>query len=247
MKEMLEKIAIVTGAAGGIGAATAINFAHEGAAGVVIADLDFEKAKSTINNINNKSNCKCEFIKTNIGKKDDIENLFNKTLNLFSRLDVLVNCAGITNKLTIEEINQSQWDHVLSINLTGTYLCSREAFKIMKKQRSGKIVNVSSISGRIGGIAAGIDYCTSKGGIIALIKSMAKIAGPYNININAIAPGLINTEMAKIFSHFDPESVLLKRLGQPEDVAYLITFLSSEKSSYITGITIDINGGLFMN
>ena len=247
MNEILGKIAIITGASGGIGAATAFNFAREGAGGIVIADLDSENAKVTINNIIKETNCRCEFIKTNIGKKDDIENLFNRTIGLFSCLDILVNCAGICNKLTIEEIDQKQWENVLSVNLTGTYLCSREALKIMKKQFSGKIVNVSSISGRMGGIAAGIDYCTTKGGIITLTKSLAKIAGPYHINVNAVAPGFINTEMAKLFTHFDPETVPLRRLGQPEDVAYLITFLSSEKSSYITGITIDINGGLYMN
>ena len=168
MNEILGKIAIITGASGGIGAATALNFAREGAGGIVIADLDSENAKVTINNIMKETNCRCEFIKTNIGKKDDIENLFNRTIGLFSRLDILVNCAGICNKLTIEEIDQKQWESVLSVNLTGTYLCSREALKIMKKQFSSKIVNISSISGRIVGITAGINYCSTKGGIITL-------------------------------------------------------------------------------
>jgi 3-oxoacyl-[acyl-carrier protein] reductase len=116
----------------------------------------------------------------------------------------------------------------------------------MKKQQSGKIVNISSISGRVGGIATGIDYATSKGGIIALTMSFAKAAGPYDINVNAVAPGFIDTEMTRDFTHFNPETVPLRRSGKPEDVADVITFLASDKSRYITGVTIDVNGGMFM-
>jgi NAD(P)-dependent dehydrogenase (short-subunit alcohol dehydrogenase family) len=246
MNDLTGKFAIITGGANGIGAATARCFAVEGASGIIIADLDYAGATRTINEIKNRTNCKCKFVKTNIGERKNIERLFKKTLDTFKGLDILVNCAGISNKMTIEEIDEKQWDNVMSINLKGTYLCSREALKIMKNQRSGKIINVSSISGRIGGIAAGIDYCTSKGGIITLTKTLAKYAGSYNINVNAIAPGYIETEMAKLFNHFNSEEVPLKRIGKPEDVANVIVFLASEKSSYVTGETIDINGGLFM-
>jgi 3-oxoacyl-[acyl-carrier protein] reductase len=246
MNDLVGKFAIVTGASNGIGAATAHYFAKEGASGIIIADIDYDGAKETISKIKDETNCRCEFVETNLGIRKDIENLFKKTINIFKHLDILVNCAGISNRLTIEEIDEKQWDKVLSINLKGTFLCSREALMIMKKQQSGKIVNVSSISGRIGGIATGVDYSTSKGGIITLTKSLAKIAGPYNINVNAIAPGFIETNMAKLFNHFNIEEVPLRRIGKPEDVANLIVFLASEKSCYITGMTIDINGGLFM-
>ncbi len=116
----------------------------------------------------------------------------------------------------------------------------------MKKQKSGAIISVSSISGRIGGIATGVDYCTSKGGMIAMTKTFAKAAGPDNIRVNAVAPGFINTDMAKQFSHFKPETVPLRRIGEPEDVADVILFLASRRSRYITGCTLDITGGVFM-
>jgi len=246
MNELKDKYAIITGASGGIGAATAFAFAREGASGIIIADIDRKRAESVVNEIVGETGIKCEFVETNIGKSEDVKKLFKTCIDYFARLDILVNCAGICNTFQIEEIDELQWDRLMSINLRGTYLCCREAFSIMKKQQSGKIVNISSISGRVGGIATGIDYATSKGGIIALTMSFAKAAGPYDINVNAVAPGFIDTEMTRDFTHFNPETVPLRRSGKPEDVADVITFLASDKSRYITGVTIDVNGGMFM-
>jgi len=246
MNELKDKYAIITGASGDIGAATAFAFAREGASGIIIADIDRKRAETVVNEIVGETGIKCEFVETNIGKSEDIKKLFKTCIDYFARLDILVNCAGICNTLQIEEIDELQWDRLMSINLRGTYLCCREAFSIMKKQQSGKIVNISSISGRVGGIATGIDYATSKGGIIALTMSFAKAAGPYDINVNAVAPGFIDTEMTRDFTHFNPETAPLRRSGKPEDVADVITFLASDKSRYITGVTIDVNGGMFM-
>ena len=246
MNELKDKYAIITGASGGIGAATALAFVREGASGIIIADVDRKRAESVVNKIVGETGIKCEFVETNIGKSEDIKKLLTTCIDYFRRLDILVNCAGICNTLQIEEIDELQWDRLMSINLRGTYLCCREAFSIMKKQQNGKIVNISSISGRVGGIATGIDYATSKGGIIALTMSFAKAAGPYDINVNAVAPGFIDTEMTRDFTHFNPETVPLRRSGKPEDVADVITFLASDKSRYITGVTIDVNGGMFM-
>ena len=246
MNELKDKYAIITGASGDIGAATAFAFAREGASGIIIADVDRKRAERVVNEIVGETGIKCEFVETNIGKSEDIKKLLTICIDYFGRLDILVNCAGVCNTLQIEEIDELQWDRLMSVNLRGTYLCCREAFSIMKKQQSGKIVNVSSISGRIGGIATGIDYATSKGGIIALTMSFAKAAGPYGINVNAVAPGFIDTEMTRDFTHFNPETVPLRRSGKPEDVADVITFLASDKSRYITGVTIDVNGGMYM-
>jgi len=246
MNELKDKYAIITGASSGIGAATVFAFAREGASGIIIADVDRKRAENVVNKIAGETGIRCEFVETNIGKSEDIKKLFKTCIDYFARLDILVNCAGICNTFQIEEIDELQWDRLMSINLRGTYLCCREAFSIMKKQQSGKIVNVSSISGRVGGIATGIDYATSKGGIIALTMSFAKAAGPYDINVNAVAPGFIDTEMTRDFTHFNPEAVPLRRSGKPEDVADVITFLASDKSRYITGVTIDVNGGMFM-
>ncbi len=247
MDELRGKVAIITGAAGGIGAATAIAIAGEGAAGVVIADVNDDSALALVERISGKSSCKCRFVKTDVGNPRDIEELFRRTLADFSHLDVLVNCAGICPVAPPEEITVEQWDRVLSINLRGTFLCSREALGIMKRQRSGAIVNVSSISGRTGGIAAGLDYSASKGAIIALTMSLAKAGGPYGVHVNAVAPGFIRTEMTKDFTHFDPNTVPLRRIGEPDDVADVIVFLASRRARYITGETIDVNGGVYMS
>jgi 3-oxoacyl-[acyl-carrier protein] reductase len=246
MFELKDKYAIITGASGGIGAATALAFAREGAGGIIIADIDRKRAESAAAAITGETGVRCEFVEANIGNSEDIKKLFKTVINLFGRLDILVNCAGICNTFQIEEIDEKKWDRLMSINLRGTYLCCREAYAIMKKQYSGKIVNVSSVSGRVGGFTTGIDYATSKGAIITLTMSFAKAAGPYGINVNAVAPGFIDTEMTKDFTYFNPETLPLRRAGKPEDVADVITFLASDKSRYITGVTLDVNGGQYM-
>jgi 3-oxoacyl-[acyl-carrier protein] reductase len=246
MFELKNKYAIITGASGGIGAATALAFAREGAGGIIIADIDQKRAEDTAAAITGETGVRCEFVDTNIGKSEDIKKLFKMCIDYFGQLDILVNCAGICNTFGIEEIDEKQWDRLMSINLRGTYLCCREAFAIMKKQGSGKIVNVSSVSGRVGGFTTGIDYATSKGAIITLTMSFAKAAGPFGINVNAVAPGFIDTEMTKGFTYFNPETIPLRRSGKPDDVADVITFLACEKSRYITGVTLDINGGQYM-
>jgi len=246
MNELTNKFAIITGGTGGIGAATAITFAKEGAKGIIVAALDVKKSVAVIEKIKNTADCNCIFVKTDISNYKEIKNLFEIVLKTFNTLDILVNCAGICTVESLEDIGEKEWDKVMNINLRGTYLCSKEAIKIMKAKKYGKIVNVSSISGRIGGIVTGINYITSKGGIISLTMSLAKVCGPYNINVNCVAPGFIYTEMTKNFKHFNVETVPLRRIGTPEDVSDVIMFLASERSKYITGATIDVNGGVFM-
>ena len=246
MDEMRDKVVMITGAAGGIGAATACAIAREGAKGLVIADVNECSGLALVEKISRETSCTCRFVKTDIGNPAEIEDLFRKTLGDFSRLDVLVNCAGVCPVLPPEDITIGGWDRVMAINLRGTFLCCRNALGIMKSQRSGAIVNVSSISGRIGGIATGVDYAASKGAIIALTMSLAKAGGPFGINVNAVAPGFIRTEMTKDFTHFDPATVPLRRIGEPDDVADVIVFLAGRKSRYITGETIDVNGGVYM-
>jgi 3-oxoacyl-[acyl-carrier protein] reductase len=241
-----EKTAVITGGADGIGAAVALAFARQGVSAIMIGDIDFSKAKETSSRISRETGCNCLACAVDVGNRSDIEQMFQQVRTSFGRLDILVNCAGVCPTGTIEEIDEDHWDKVMAINLKGTYLCCREALMLMKPEHYGKIINVSSISGRIGGIATGINYSTSKGGIIAMTMALAKAAGPYNINVNAVAPGFINTRIARQFTHFTPDSVPLKRIGEPEDVADVIVFLASEMSRYITGCTIDINGGLYM-
>ncbi len=188
---------------------------------------------------------KFEVVRADIGDPDSVVQAFKNVKRSFSRLDILVNCAGICTTSSIEELTVPQWDRVMAINLRGTFLCSREAMGLMTS--GGKIVNISSISGRIGGIATGMDYAASKGGIIALTMSLAKAGGPKGIIVNAVAPGFIKTEMTRGMSHFDPRSVPLNRIGEPEDVADVIVFLASEGARYITGEIINVNGGWNMS
>jgi NAD(P)-dependent dehydrogenase (short-subunit alcohol dehydrogenase family) len=247
MNELRGKIAIITGAAGGIGAATALAFAAEGAAAILVADLNEAAGSALVKKVMAVSSCACRFVKTDVGDPRDIAELFRILKADFSRLDILVNCAGVCPVVPPEDITAEGWDRVMAINLRGTFLCCREALGIMKGQRAGAIVNVSSISGRIGGIATGVDYAASKGAIIALTMSFAKAGGPHGINVNAVAPGFIRTDMTKDFTHFDPAAVPLRRIGEPDDVADVIAFLASRKARYITGQTIDINGGVYMS
>lgn len=244
--ELENKTAVVTGAARGIGACVAETFAKEGVKQLILVDLNEEQGQRTAESIRENDKCNCTFVATNIASSGDIEKVFSLVRNTFDSLDILVNCAGVCNSFSIEEIDGEEWDKVLGINLRGTYLCCREALSIMKPQKSGKIINFSSISGRIGGIATGINYATSKGGIITLTMSLAKAAGPYGINVNGVSPGFINTEMTKDFTHFDTNTVPLRRIGEPEDVADVVVFLASRKARYITGQTIEINGGTYM-
>jgi 3-oxoacyl-[acyl-carrier protein] reductase len=246
MDELHDAVAIITGAAGGIGIATAVAFSREGARAVVIADINEAAGRSFARKASAESSCTFRFVRTDVSIPEDIENLFAATIREFSRLDVLVNCAGICPVAPPEEISAGSWDRTMSINLRGTFLSCREALAIMKKQRAGAIVNVSSISGRVGGIATGVDYAASKGAIIALTMSFAKVGGPLGINVNGVAPGFIRTEMTRDFTHFDPATVPLRRIGEPEDVADVVVFLASRRARYITGQTIDINGGVYM-
>ena len=246
MNELAGTYAVVTGAAGGIGSSVVTHFASEGVSGIAVSDVDFEKAKAVCQKAEAAGKCRCVPVKTDVSAGSDIENLFAIALKEFGTVDILINSAGICTVASIEEIGEAQWDAVMDINLRGTYLCCREALKIMKKNRHGKMVNISSIGGKIGGMATGVNYITSKGGIITLTMAMAKAAGSYNINVNAVAPGFIDTEMTKGFTHFDVDLVPLHRIGKPEDVADVIVFLASERSRYITGATIDINGGVYM-
>ena len=249
MDELKNKIAIITGGSGDIGTATVLKFIEEGSSGVIIADLDINRAERIIKNIKLHSFYNCVAFKTDVSNYNDIKNLFKFTLDTFGTINILVNCAGICPIASLEEIGEKEWDNVMDINLKSTYLCSREAIAIMKEKRSGKIINVSSVAGRMGGIATGINYATSKGGIITLTMSLAKICGTYNINVNCVAPGTIDSEMTKTWNNDKKQDILrnipLGRFGTSEDVANVITFLASEKSNYMSGAVVDVNGGLF--
>jgi 3-oxoacyl-[acyl-carrier protein] reductase len=245
MNELHDRIAVVTGAAGGIGAATVRAFVREGAAGIVLMDMNEGGAQNVAKAAQGETSCGFEIVRVDVGDPDNIMHAFQRVKEKYPRLDILVNCAGICTTSSLEDLKVPQWDRVMAINLRGTFLCSREAMGLMT--RGGRIINITSISGQIGGIATGMDYAASKAGIIALTMSLAKAGGPKGIIVNAVAPGFIRTEMTRSMSHFDPQSVPLKRIGEPEDVADVIVFLAGEGARYITGEIINVNGGWYMS
>jgi len=238
-----DKVAIVTGAASGIGKSCSLSFAEKGAK-VVIVDLNKNSAERTSLEIQKKGG-KAIFIKADVSKKEDVENIVTITENNFGRIDILVNCAGICQIRSIEDITEKEWDKVMSVNFKGTFLMCQSILKEMKKYKWGKIVNMASLAGEVGGIMVGANYAVSKAGIICLTKSLAKYAAPYNINVNSVSPGFINTEMTKDFG-YNPDTVPLGRVGTPEEVSDVILFLCSGSARYITGANIDVNGGVYM-
>ena len=238
-----DKVAIVTGAASGIGKYCSLSFAEKGVK-VIVVDLNKKGAEETNLEIQRKGG-KAIFIKADVSKKEDVESIVNITENNFGKIDVLVNCAGICQIRNIEDITEQEWDEVMSVNLKGTFLMCQSILKKMKKYKWGKIVNMASLAGEVGGIMVGANYAASKAGIICFTKSLAKYAAQYNINVNSVSPGFIKTEMTKDF-RYNPDTVPLGRVGTPGEVSDVILFLCSDAARYITGANIDVNGGVYM-
>jgi 3-oxoacyl-[acyl-carrier protein] reductase len=165
----------------------------------------------------------------------------------WERIDILVNNAGLVSPGAFDRIVPADWERVLSVNLTGSYLCCRAVAPIMQRQRSGRIINISSISAQTGGVSGGAHYAAAKGGLLAMTKTLARDLAPYGITVNAIAPGQIDTrpEFLTAQQREKLEGMIpLGRLGQPEEIAYPILFLASPMAAYITGATLDVNGGI---
>ena len=239
------KVAIVTGGNQGIGYATAASLAAAGAS-VVIMARNAKINREAVNSINSLYPGKASSEELDVTSKESVKKSFEKVYLEFGHLDILVNNAGICNlSQPFENIDVDKWDQVMDVNLKGILYCVKTVIPIFKKQNSGKIVNVASLAGEVGGIATSADYVASKAAVIGLTKSLARYLGQYNVNVNAVAPGFIATEMTKEMSI--PMNVIpLGCVGRPEDVADGITFLASERARYITGTTLDINGGVFM-
>ena len=240
------KIVLVTGSSRGIGKSMAEAFASEGASVVVTYKKNSGKAKKIAQNLNDSL-----VVKLDISSRASITNVVKQIMKKYGRLDILVNNAGINKPTDFDKITEKDWDLVLNTNLKGSFMLSQTIFPIMKKQRHGRIINISSTSGQYGGPRT-VHYAVSKAGLIALGHCFARFGAPYNITNNNIAPGLIVTEMGdkmiktkrgkKIL-----QSILLKRPGTTKEVADLAVFLASDESSYITGQTFNVNGGLLLS
>ncbi len=244
-----DKVALVTGSGRGIGKAIALKLAEEGA-DVVVNDIDEDLAKETAREVEAKGR-RSLVSNADVSNHPSVREMLEQAKTEFGTLDVLVNNAGIIGRGSFEDHSYRDFDRVVSVNLRGTYNCSKEAVPVLKEQESGTVVNISSIAGKVGDITSAPSYGPSKGGINALTKSLARELAPYGVTVNAVAPHAIETEMSSEWSEEKRKRVTseipLNRLGQPEEVAATVAFLASKGAKFITGEIIDVNGGYLMD
>lgn len=247
--ELRGSVAIITGAGGAIGRAAALLFAAEGAA-VVLADVRKDGAEE-IARLVKESGGRALPVAADVSDEQDVGRLVRSTVEEFGTIDVLVNNAAISMETPILDIRASDWDRVMAVNLRSVFLLSRDAFRVMKSRGKGKIISMASASAKIGGLVVGAHYAASKAGVICFTKSLALQAAPFGINVNAVCPGPTRTPMTdawgeKANADFAAK-IPLKRYGEPEEIAQAVLFLASDRSRYITGEIIDVNGGLVMD
>ena len=249
MFELKNKVALVTGARRGMGKAHCLALAKQGAK-VAVTDIDLKECEEVVKEIKSQGGEAAAF-KMDVSNAREVEKVFDEVIKYFGRLDILVNNAGIFFPKPALELTEEEWDKMLDINLKGQFFCAKQAAKEMAKNKWGRIINIASVaSGQVGvGISGGAHYTASKGGVIGLTETLAIEWAELGINVNAVAPGAIDTPMiqeAKL-----PEEALkamlnqvpLKRIGRAEEVSALVVFLASEEASYITGATFYVDGG----
>ena len=245
----LKRIVVITGGSKGIGKACCLRFAREGARIVFVhCDTDEIAANETLGFLE-KMGVEAKARKLDISSFDDVEEFFREVVREFQRVDVLVNNAGITRDALLMRMSEDQWDQALLVNLKGVFNCTKAAIRSMAKERSGRIINISSVVGQIGNIGQS-NYAASKAGIIGFTKSVARELASRGITVNAVAPGFINTEMTKRLPDKVKETFLdqipMGRIGEPEEVAETVYWLASVGANYLTGQVIHVNGGLYM-
>ena len=240
------RVALVTGASRGIGRAIARSFAERGA--TVVAAARSDNARAVVDELV-AAGQRALAASMDVTDATSVTNTVADTLDRFGRIDVLVNNAGITRDQLALRMKRDDWDAVLSTNLTAAFTCAQAVLKPMIKQRSGRIINITSVVGQAGN-AGQANYAASKAGLIGLTKALALEVASRNITVNAVAPGLIDTDMTKTLAggvHEDwTERIPLKRLGTPEDVAAAVLFLASDEAAYITGQVLAVNGGMYL-
>mgnify|MGYP002727721487 FL=1 len=240
------KIALITGAGRGIGRTIAIALAKEGAEVVINYNGSEERAKEVKQTIEENGG-KASIYKCNVSDFAACEAMIKDIVKEYGHLDILVNNAGITKDGLIMKMKEEDFDSVLNVNLKGTFNTIRHSARQMLKQRSGKIINISSVSGILGNVGQA-NYAASKAGVIGLTKTMARELGSRGITVNAIAPGFVDTEMTEVLSEENRENackqIILGRFGKPEDIANTAVFLASDKADYITGQVISVDGGM---
>ena len=240
------KVAIITGAASGIGKATAILFAEHGAK-IVVADIDKDGGKKAVIDIQDEGN-DAIFVQTDVTVKSDTEQMVEQTIATYGKLDILLNNAGIAMRLPVAELSEEDWHRCLDVNLTGVFLCSKAAIPAMQNNGCGSIINMSSIYGIVGADVRAA-YVASKGAVTNLTRGMALDYASDNIRVNCICPGFVETPLvAGVVKTPEEYQKLadkhpLRRLAKPEEIAYGVLYLASEESSFVTGIALPIDGG----
>lgn len=242
------KVAIITGSSRGIGKATALALAEQGGKVIVNYARSSEAADAVVTQIA-EAGGEAIALRADVSKADDVDDLIKSTMDKFGRIDVLVNNAGITRDTLLLRMKPADWQAVIDLNLTGVFLCSRAVSKVMLKQRSGRIINISSVAGLMGNPGQA-NYSAAKAGVIGFTKTIAKELAPRGVTANVVAPGFIATDMTSDLKNTEEilKYIPLARYGQPEEVAGLIRFLASDPAAaYITGQVMNVDGGMVMH
>lgn len=243
----ITRVAIVTGAARGIGYEISCRLAEEGAA-VAVVDIRFDEARAAANTLA-AHGFPAIGLAGDISQAQVVRSMVHAIMTRWGRIDVLVNNAGICPLTPLEAIDEAEWDRVLAVNLKGPFLCAQAVAPIMQQQKTGKIINIASSAGQMGGLAVGLHYAASKAGILGLTKSLARMLAPH-IQVNAVSPGTTESDMTAGWDAATLAGIVcsipLQRLGQPADVAAAVLFLASDAANFITGQTLSVNGGLWM-
>ncbi|MBO8170287.1 MAG: 3-oxoacyl-ACP reductase FabG [Bacillaceae bacterium] len=247
MRRLQERVAIITGGANGIGRETAYTFSKEGAQ-VVVADFDEEAGKELVAYLK-EMNGEAMFVQVDVSDADSVNRMVDTVIQAYGRIDVLINNAGITRDAMLTCLSEEDWKKVLDVNLTGVFNCTKAVAPHMIEQGKGKIINTSSISGVYGNIGQ-TNYAASKAGVVGLTRTWAKELGQKGINVNAVAPGFIQTDMVadvpeKVIERM-LEQIPIQRLGRPVDVAKAYLYLASDDADYVNGTVLHVDGGIMM-
>jgi 3-oxoacyl-[acyl-carrier protein] reductase len=244
--ELTGRVAFVTGAARGIGLAISRALSQRGAS-VALADVDLPALETATRSLGERTLA----VEADVSRQADVQRAIGQTVEGLGGLDILVNNAGICPLRDFSEVTEEEWDRVMAINLKGAFFCCQAALPHLRKSgERGRVVNISSVAGQSGGVLAPIHYSASKAGLIVLTKTLARVLAPDHATVNCVAPGTTATDLTAAWAEELQEQVRsaipLGRFGQPEEIAEAVCFLASEKAAFITGATLDINGGLFI-